>query len=140
MSLGAEVQGPSQGGADAGALGDTMADNPDDAAAVADEGDGVAAPSRHLGVDEEVLQFLLTTQAQGAKAVARPPPPHRQLPFQSIHIQIRLPLTTGRRRRFPRGEDAGLEQPGAHLGASRDGQGRLAIGQEVDRRLLTRQA
>jgi hypothetical protein len=63
MSLGAQVQGPPRGGANAGALGDTMADNQDDAAAVADEGDGVAAASRHLGIDEEVLQFLLTTQA-----------------------------------------------------------------------------
>ena len=33
--MGAQVQGPPRGGTDAGALGDTMADNPDDAAAVA---------------------------------------------------------------------------------------------------------
>ena len=57
-------------GVEGEAFVDAVTDDPGDLIAGADERNAIAVASGHFGVDENVLELLLASEAEGAKAVA----------------------------------------------------------------------
>jgi hypothetical protein len=75
-------------GGHAEGLSDDVSRHPGDAALRIDhEGDSRTLVARHFAVDEYVLNFLTTAKSEGLHAVARLPPPDREMPAKSRRVQ-----------------------------------------------------
>ncbi|OGB88620.1 MAG: hypothetical protein A3H39_16240 [candidate division NC10 bacterium RIFCSPLOWO2_02_FULL_66_22] len=68
-----------------------MAHHPGDPVASQEQRDPPALLAGHLGIHEEILQFLLPRHAQGPEAIAGTPAPERQRPLQQSRAQHRSP-------------------------------------------------